>query len=83
MAAMVTLIHMTAQNSGPAGFDGAHGTMLLSGHGSAVDLPVLRAVLPEDISELQIGPGHLSAGSGRSGSRSKGLEVSASVCFET
>ena len=44
---------MAAQEGSPADFDGAHGTMLLTRHGSAVDLPVLRAALAEDVGHFQ------------------------------
>ena len=75
---------MSAQEGGAADFDGAHGTVLFTRHGRAVDLPILRAALAEDIGYFQRRPNHCnSGGSGRSGSNSKGLWVALIVVFET
>ena len=76
MGTQVTLIHMAAKNGGPADFDGAHGAMLLSGHRSAVQLPILRAILPEDVGHFHLWPDHWERlGSGMPGSKSNGLDV--------
>lgn len=73
-ATMVTHVDVATQIGGSADFDGAHGTMLLKRHGSAVDLPISRAALAEDIGHFQGWPGHLcTGGSGRLDSDSRGL----------
>ena len=58
LATLVALIHMTPQSGGSADLDGAHGTMLLARHGSAVGFPVLRAAFPKDIGHFQWRPAH-------------------------
>jgi len=74
LAAAVALVDMSAQEGGPADFDGAHGTILLARHRGAVDLPILRAALAENIGCFQRRPNHgNSGGSGRPVSNSKGL----------
>lgn len=84
LAAAVALVDMSAQEGGPADFDGAHGTVLLAKHGRAVDLPILRAALTEDIGHFQGRSSHGNAGgSGRPGSNSKGLGVAWMVVLET
>jgi hypothetical protein len=84
LAAAVALVDMSAQICSPADFDGAHGTLLLTRHGRAVDIPILRATLAEDIGHFQRRPNHgNSGGSGRPGSNSKGLWVALIVVFET
>jgi hypothetical protein len=50
---------MAAKESSPADFDGAHDTMLLARHRRAMQLPVLRAVFPEDVGRFQLWPDHL------------------------
>lgn len=60
--ALVAYVDVPAQDGSPAGFDGAHGTMLLTRHGSAVDLPVVRAALAEDVGHFQGRPNHGNAG---------------------
>lgn len=73
-AALIAHVDMPAQDGSPADFDGAHGTMLLTKHGSAIDLPILRAALAEDVGHFQGRPSHGNAGgSGRFASDSKGL----------
>ena len=82
--AMVAHVDVTAQEGSSAGLDGAHGTMLLARHGSAVDLPILRAALAEDVGHFQGRPSHGNAGgSGRFGSDSKGLRAAHTVLLET
>jgi hypothetical protein len=60
--ALVAHVDVPTQDGSPAGFDGAHGTMLLARHGSAVDLAVLRAALAEDAGHFQCRPSHGNAG---------------------
>lgn len=73
-SALVAHVGVPAQDGSPAGFDGAHNTRLLARHGSAVDLPVLRAALAEDVGHFQGRPGHGNAGGlERFASDSKGL----------
>jgi hypothetical protein len=73
-AALIAHVDMAAQEGSPADFDGAHGTMLLTRHGSAVHLPVLRAALAEDVGHFQGRPSHGNAGgSGSFASDSSGL----------
>jgi hypothetical protein len=85
MIAPVTPLQMAAKGGSPADLDGAHGTMLLSRHGRAMQLPVLRAVLPEDVGHFQLWPVHWSCRVqwSRSGNRSSGLEVAQTVLLET
>ena len=83
-ATLVADVDVAAQEGSPADLNGAHGTMLLERHGSAVDLPILRAALAEDVGHFQGRPGHGSAGgSGRLGSDSKGLCAAQTVLRET
>lgn len=73
-SALVAHVDVPAQDGSPADFDGAHGTMLLTRHGSAVDLPILRAALAEDVGHFQGRPSHGNAGGlERFASDSKGL----------
>jgi len=82
--ALVAHVDVPAQKGSSADFDGAHGTMLLKRHGSAVDLPVVRAALAKDVGHFQGRPGHrCTGGSGRLGSDSKGLLAAHTVLLET
>jgi len=75
-AALIAHVDVPAQEGSPADFDGAHGTMLLTRHGSAVDLPVLRAALVQDVGHFQGRSSHGNAGgSGSFASDSSGLCV--------
>ena len=83
-AALVAHVDVAAQEGSSAIHDGAHDTMLLTRHGSAVDLPILRAALAEDVGHFQGRPSHGNAGgSGRFGSDSKGLCAAQTVLLET
>jgi hypothetical protein len=83
-ATMIAHVYVAAQVGSAADFNGAHGTMLLKRHGSAVDLPILHATFPEDVGHFQGRPGHLcTGGSGRFVSDSKGLWVAQIVSLET
>lgn len=83
-AAFITNVDVTTQEGGSADFDGAHGTMLITRHGSAVDPPILRAVLAENIGHFQGRPGHFcTGGSDRLDSESKGLDAAQMVLLET
>lgn len=74
LSAVIAHVDVPAQEGGPANLNSAHGTMLLPRHGRTVDLPILRAVLPEDIGHFRRRPTHRnSGGSGRLDSCSKGL----------
>jgi hypothetical protein len=83
-AARIAYVDVAAQEGSPAEFDGAHGMMLLERHESAVDLPIGRAALAEDVGHFQGRPGHGSAGSsGRLAGDSKGLGAAQTVLRET
>ena len=74
LAAAIAKIDVAAQEGSSADFNGAHGTMLIARHGRAVDLPILRAAIAEDIGHFQRRPSHgNTGGSGRPDSNSKGL----------
>lgn len=58
MAAVVTLIPVTAECGCPAKFNGAHDTSLARRHSGTMDFPVLRSVAAEDVRYLERGSGH-------------------------
>lgn len=58
MGTVAASFDMTAEGSGAAGLDGAHGLELLKRE--RVLVTVRLAVMPEDIGQLETGPGHAS-----------------------
>ena len=56
MGTVAAPFDMTAEGSGAAGLDGAHGLELLKRE--CVVVAVRLAVLPEDVGQLKTGPGH-------------------------
>jgi hypothetical protein len=88
MAALVTLLQVTAENSSPADLDGSHDTALRHRHRSAVLLTIFCAVAAENIRYFQARAIHfppsrykyrasagLSSAPSVLGSRSSGLLV--------